>query len=151
MADIPNMTPQMGTPISQAKNENPVDVTFCPAESLKEPSYRPESQIEPSLEILPPQQPLFANSFGNRPVPSFLKQQPLKDMEPSFIEEFKNCKSEYIMPQKEDSEEISSEGEFADARNLQLMDEDDTRVYLIQKQNEYNNMGFFGDMPPSLK
>ena len=33
MADIPNQTPQLGTPISQAKNENPVDVTFCPAES----------------------------------------------------------------------------------------------------------------------
>ena len=67
---------------------------------------------------------------------------PEHEADNSLFEEFKNCVSVYNIPKKEDSDEISSEGEFNEARNVQLLREDDTKVYLIQKQQEYNETNF---------
>lgn len=48
--------------------------------------------------------------------------------------EFKECESEYIVQPKEDSSEISSDGEFKDAKNGQILDESCTEVYINEKR-----------------
>lgn len=66
------------------------------------------------------------------------KPPPLEEIsEPSYIREFKDCTSVYQIPNKVDEEEISSDGEFRDARHLKVLDESCTEVFLIEKQNEY--------------
>ena len=39
-------------------------------------------------------------------------------VEPSYMEEFREISSEYLMESKHDSERISSDGEFNVARNI---------------------------------
>ena len=39
----------------------------------------------------------------------------LNDIEPSYMVEFKECSSHYELLDKQNSEQISSDGEFADA------------------------------------
>ena len=53
------------------------------------------------------------------------------------MREFKECHSEYQIPNKVDEEEISSEGEFKDARDAQVLDESCTEVFLIEKKSKY--------------
>lgn len=43
----------------------------------------------------------------------------------------------YQIPNKVDEGEISSEGEFRDARDLKVLDESCTEVFLLEKQYEY--------------
>ena len=66
---------------------------------------------------------------------SFAENQPMH--EPSFVKEFKECNSVYQIPDKQEPSEISSDGEFRDARNAQILNEDCTEVYLIEKKQEY--------------
>jgi hypothetical protein len=47
--------------------------------------------------------------------PALVKAE--KDV-PSFYKEFEECTSQYVVPHKEDSEEISDNGEFDDARHM---------------------------------
>ena len=59
--------------------------------------------------------------------------QPLAATEPSFMVEFKEqCTSHYELMPKEDSEEISSDGEFNDARRIKVYDEDASEVLQIE-------------------
>ena len=53
-------------------------------------------------------------------------------MDPSYLAEFKEISSEYIFANKEDSEEISSNGEFVQADKMLVYNEDDTEVFLIE-------------------
>ena len=47
--------------------------------------------------------------------------------------EFKECSSNYELPLKEDSDEISSDGEFEDAKRMEVYHEDDNEVLKIEK------------------
>ena len=53
--------------------------------------------------------------------------------EPSYMVEFKECSSNYELPLKEDSDEISSDGEFEDAKRMEIYHEDDNEVLKIEK------------------
>jgi len=46
------------------------------------------------------------------------------------LREFKECTSEYEVPDKS-SDEISDEGEFREAKELRLVDDDGTEALLI--------------------
>ena len=48
---------------------------------------------------------------------------------PSYIEEFNACDSQYNMQPKEDSEAISSDGEFNAAKYMQVIDDDCTEAF----------------------
>lgn len=54
----------------------------------------------------------------------------LYPIENSFLREFKECTSEYEVPDKS-SDEISDEGEFREAKELRLVDDDGTEALLI--------------------
>lgn len=47
---------------------------------------------------------------------------------PMIYDEYLRCKSEYHLSNKEDSSEISSDGEFKDANKIITVDEDDSYV-----------------------
>jgi len=51
--------------------------------------------------------------------------------EPSFVREFKESSSQYRIPEKEDSEAISSNGEFDAARKAVIFEEDDSTELLL--------------------
>ena len=51
-------------------------------------------------------------------------------IENSFLREFKECTSEYEVPEKS-SDEISDEREFREAKELRLVDDDGTEALLI--------------------
>ena len=53
------------------------------------------------------------------------------------MREFKECHSEYQIPDKVDEEDISSEGEFNEAKKAQVLDESCTEVFLIEKKQAY--------------
>ena len=53
--------------------------------------------------------------------------------EPSYIAEFKECSSNYQLPIKEDSSDISSDGEFEDAKHMDIYHEDDKEVLKIEE------------------
>ena len=44
------------------------------------------------------------------------------------------CNSYYPLSEKEDSEEISSDGEFNDASRLDVFDEDDSYILTLEKK-----------------
>ena len=52
--------------------------------------------------------------------------------QPSYMVEFKECSSNYELPLKEESDEISSDGEFNDAKNMDIYYEDDNEVLKIE-------------------
>lgn len=55
-----------------------------------------------------------------------------------MYEEYLQCNSHYVISEKEDSEEISSDGEFNDAANLQVFSEDDSAINHIEDQMFYS-------------
>jgi hypothetical protein len=57
-------------------------------------------------------------------------------VEPSFYREFKECSSVYVMQNKEDSDEISDDEEFNDARHIRHYQQDATEVLRIEKTKE---------------
>ena len=56
---------------------------------------------------------------------------------PSNVMEFINCDSAYKIDEKEDSAAISSDGEFDDARNMIVLDDDCTQVFDIDVKKEW--------------
>ena len=50
--------------------------------------------------------------------------------------EFKECSSEYEVPDKRSSGAISDDGEFQEARQLKLVDDDCTEALIIEVQRE---------------
>ena len=56
---------------------------------------------------------------------------------PSNVLEFNMCDSNYQIDDKEDSDAISSDGEFNDARNMQVYNEDATEVLGIELKKGY--------------
>lgn len=54
------------------------------------------------------------------------------------------CNSHYIIDDKEDSDEISSDGEFNDAANIQVFSEDDSAINYIENQMFYSQYGRSG-------
>ena len=68
--------------------------------------------------------------------------------EPSYIAEFKECSSNYDLPLKEDSEEISSDGEFEDARQMEIYHEDDTEVLKIEQIRAWQEQTGLSVYPP---
>ena len=52
--------------------------------------------------------------------------------EPSYMEEFREISSQYILQSKEDSAEISSNSEFDKADKMQVYNEEDTQVLNIE-------------------
>ena len=62
-------------------------------------------------------------------------QESVNFAEPSYMVEFKeHCNSHYEMIPKEDSDEISSEGEFQDARRMVVYQENAVEVLQIENQ-----------------
>lgn len=53
-----------------------------------------------------------------------------------MYKEFKLCKSQYIISDKSDSAEISSDGEFIDANHINDLDEDDSYINEIENTRE---------------
>ena len=51
-----------------------------------------------------------------------------------MYEEYLQCNSHYQIDDKEDSDEISSDGEFNDALNLHIFSEDDSYINRIEGQ-----------------
>ena len=49
------------------------------------------------------------------------------------MREFRECSSQYEMEDKQDSEEISSDGEFKRAENIEVMLDNDPEVLRIQE------------------
>ena len=58
-------------------------------------------------------------------------------MEPSYVAEFKEISSQYIVANKEDSEEISSNGEFEQADAMAVYNEDATEVFRIEEEKKW--------------
>ena len=58
-------------------------------------------------------------------------------MEPSYVAEFKEISSQYIVANKEDSEEISSNGEFEQADAMQVYNEDASEVFRIEEEKNW--------------
>jgi len=58
-------------------------------------------------------------------------QPPARFVEPSSMQEFRENSSLYLVDDKVDSEEISSEGEFERADEMEVMAEDDPNVLRI--------------------
>jgi len=83
--------------------------------------------------------------FNGKPL-----QKPLSLEEPSYIREFNECSSYYNMPIKTDEDEISSEGEFNDAKQMQVYAENDTEVYLIEQKKAMNTFGGVEDSVPQF-
>lgn len=61
----------------------------------------------------------------------------MHNIEPSMIKEFRECTSEYQIPNKLDEDEISSDGEFQQAKNLRMLDESCTEVFIIEQKQQY--------------
>ena len=58
-------------------------------------------------------------------------------VEPSYMEEFREISSEYLLEKKEDSIEISSNGEFEKADKMATYDEEDTEVLKIEEVRKW--------------
>ena len=54
-------------------------------------------------------------------------------VEPSFMKEFREISSQYEIEEKDDSEAISSAGEFDEADKMAVYQEDDVEVLRIEK------------------
>lgn len=67
------------------------------------------------------------------------------NIEPSFLQEYHQCTSEYVIPQKEDSSAISSNGEFEAAQNLRSLNEDASEILVLEEKEAFlrNNPGLF--------
>jgi len=50
------------------------------------------------------------------------------------LNEFAQCDSHYVIEDKEDSEAISSDGEFNEANKIDVLSEDDSQVSRIEAQ-----------------
>lgn len=61
---------------------------------------------------------------------------------PSNVIEFNACDSHYKISEKYDSEAISSDGEFDDAKNMQVFNEDATEVLKIELVKSYQKTHF---------
>ena len=59
--------------------------------------------------------------------------------EPSVMQEFREISSQYLMDNKEDSEAISSNGEFEQADKMLTYNEDDTEVREIQRAKDWQS------------
>ena len=64
-----------------------------------------------------------------------LKAVTMVQEDPSYVAEFNEISSEYLLENKESSEEISSHGEFEQANYMQVFHQDATEVALIEYQN----------------
>ena len=60
---------------------------------------------------------------------------------PQIYEEFLQCNSEYALSDKDESDKISSDGEFNDADRIDVFDEDDSYINVIERERDiiYNN------------
>ena len=59
-------------------------------------------------------------------------QRHAEPVEPSFMAEFREISSHYEVQEKEDSLDISSNGEFDKADKMETYNEDDTEVLKIE-------------------
>ena len=66
----------------------------------------------------------------------------LNAIEPSFMVEFKELSSKFDLVEKEDSDEISSDGEFNDARKIKVYDEGAPEVYKIETEKMLYGQGY---------
>ena len=66
------------------------------------------------------------------------------------MQEFKDCDSVYPVPNKQDEDDISSEGEFNDAKQMQIYPEDATEVYLIEQRQNYQSNQIDGSVPQNV-
>jgi len=82
---------------------------------------------------------------GNLP-----KNSCFEPVEPSIMREFRECSSVYEMPQKNDESEISSDGEFIDAKQMKVYHEDATEVFLIEKRQNCAQNLLDDSVPQSL-
>ena len=62
--------------------------------------------------------------------------------------EFKECSSHYELEQKEDSEEISSDGEFEDAKRMEIYPEDASEVLKIEEIRAWQEQTGLMIQPP---
>lgn len=89
----------------------------------------------------------FQHSDLSKPSPRRVTPHPIKTVnqsekdDPSFYREFVECSSKYELQLKEDSEEISDNAEFDDARHLKTYDQEATEVLNIEHQNEVRGQG----------
>lgn len=68
------------------------------------------------------------------------EHQPNSLAEPSYMQEFKEISSQYVLEHKSDSEAISSNGEFDDAdHRIVTYNEDDTEVLKIQFAKDWQS------------
>ena len=58
-------------------------------------------------------------------------------VEPSIVQEFNEISSQYLIDQKDDSEAISSNGEFDQADKMVTYNEEDTEVLKIQHMKDW--------------
>jgi len=89
----------------------------------------------------------FPKSDNLKPSPRRATPHPIKQVEvegkehPSFYREFVECSSKYDLPHKEDSEEISDNVEFAEAKHIRTYDQDATEVLAIEHEIEARDHG----------
>lgn len=94
---------------------------------LKQSSQEDEKVSEQNKST-PRRQPL-----PEKPVPlSALRQGRHTVIEPSYMQEFREISSQYQIEQKEDSVEISSNGEFERADKMEVYNEEDTELAVIE-------------------
>jgi hypothetical protein len=81
------------------------------------------------------------------------KPDPTMNELPSNVQEFQNCDSHYQIPEKEESFEISSDGEFNDANHILVLDDDCTQVLEIDVHKEISKQNGRGykdeELPPN--
>ena len=65
------------------------------------------------------------------------RHQPENTIEPSYIQEFREISSQYLIENKEDSEEISSDEEFRNADKMMVYNEDDTELHKIDAAKKW--------------
>ena len=71
-------------------------------------------------------------------------------MEPSYVAEFREISSQYIVANKEYSEEISSNGEFQQADAMAVYNEDATEVFRIEEEKKWQeDTGMKHMLPPN--
>lgn len=82
------------------------------------------------------------------PIKTPLPRPQMNMVEPSYIGEFNECSSNYELPLKEDSEQISSDGEFEDAKRMEVYHEDDDEVLKIEEIKAWQEQTGLNIHPP---
>jgi len=66
-------------------------------------------------------------------------------LDPGIYDEFLKCTSVFVISDKEDSEQISSDGEFMDANRVDIYNEDDSFINVIEERNERKKLICYDD------